>query len=152
MNEDVAGFLIDECLSFELADLAREHGYHALATTRMWKLRKRDDYRVAKYALDHNLILVTNDMYDLEDIYDQFEVHPGVVFITAGRSKLRTLDYQLKMFTLALDEIEDIDPMSQAILVTAKEQKGRGRRSSNVVALTIKCYAHPNQGAPKQNH
>jgi predicted nuclease of predicted toxin-antitoxin system len=109
LNESIAGFLIDECLSHELADLALEHGYHALAASRMWRLRKRDDYRVAKYALDHDLVLVPNDMYDLEGIYEQFEVHPGIVFITAGRPKLRTLPFQRRMFELMLEEIEDSD-------------------------------------------
>lgn len=137
MNENIAGFLIDECLSHELADLARERGYHALATTRMSRLRKRDDYRVATYAVDRDLILVTNDMYDLERIYERFAIHPGIVFITAGRAKLRTRPYQRRMFELVLDEVEESDPVSEAILVTAKEGKGRS------VNLNIRRYPHP---------
>jgi predicted nuclease of predicted toxin-antitoxin system len=105
----------------------------------MWRLRKRDDYRVASYAIDHNLILVTNDMYDFASLYgtEKFAIHPGIVFITAGRSKLRTLPYQLKMFELVLDEIEKSAPVSEAVLVTARE--GRGRN----VSITIKRYPHP---------
>jgi predicted nuclease of predicted toxin-antitoxin system len=71
LNEQIAGFPIDECLSQELANQAQEHGYFALAANRMWRLRKRDDYRVARYALDRDLILVTNDQYDFEGIYEQ---------------------------------------------------------------------------------
>jgi predicted nuclease of predicted toxin-antitoxin system len=135
LNEQITGFLIDECLSQELADLAQEHGYFALAANRMWRLRKRDDYRVARYARD--LILVTNDQYDFERIYEQFEVHPGIVFITAGRSKLRELRYQQAMFEIALDAIEESNPVCEAILMTARD--GKGRR----VGINIKRYAFP---------
>lgn len=83
-------------------------------------------------------MLVTNDRFDFEEIYGQIEVHPGIVFITAGRSKLRELKYQLAMFNLALDSIEESDPVSEAILVTAKE--GRARRQ---VDLSISRYAFP---------
>ena len=137
MNEQIAGFLIDECLSQELADRAQERGYFALAANRMWRLRKRDDYRVARYALDRDLILVTNDQYDFESIYEQFEIHPGIVFITAGRPKLRELRYQQAMFEIALDTIEERDPTCEAILVTARD--GKGRR----VDINIKRYAFP---------
>jgi len=137
LNEQIAGFLIDECLSQELANQAQEHGYFALAASRMWRLRKRDDYRVARYALDRDLILVTNDQYDFEGIYEQFEIHPGIVFITAGRSKLRELRYQQAMFEITLDAIEERDPTCEAILVTARD--GKGRR----VDINIKRYAFP---------
>lgn len=137
MNEQIAGFLIDECLSQELADRAQERGYFALAANRMWRLRKRDDYRVARYALDRDLILVTNDQYDFESIYEQFEIHPGIVFITAGRSKLRELRYQQAMFEITLDAIEERAPTCEAILVTARD--GKGRR----VDINIKRYAFP---------
>jgi hypothetical protein len=111
LNASVAGFLIDECLSAKFADLLRERGYPALATTRTPGLRKRDDYRAARFAP------VTNDMYELANVHAGFEVHPGTVFITAGRTKLRDVPYQQRMFTVALDELEDADPMSVAIRV-----------------------------------
>ena len=137
MNEQIAGFLIDECLSQELADLAQGHGYFALAANRMGRLRRRDDYRVARYALDRDLILVTNDQYDFESIYQQHEVHPGIVFITAGRSKLRELRFQQAMFQMVLDAVEESDPVSEAILMTTRDGKGRH------VDINIKRYPFP---------
>jgi predicted nuclease of predicted toxin-antitoxin system len=137
LNERIAGFLIDECLSSGLADLAIEHDYYALATTRMGRWRGRNDYSVARFAIDRDLVLVTNDRHDFEAIYEQIEVHPGIVFITAGHSKLRELKYQLATFNLVLEAVEDSDPLSEAILVTAKE--GRGRQ----VRLNISRYAFP---------
>ena len=137
MNEDVAGFLVDECLSQELADMAIEVGYHALAANRMWSLRKRNDYRVAKYAIDRNLILVTNDFFDLEGIYENLEIHPGIIFITAASSKLRQLSYQRKMFELALDEVEDEEPIQQAIRVRATQGRGKS------VNMSVERYYLP---------
>ena len=88
MNERIAGFLIDECLSGDLADLAIEHDYYALAATRMGRWRGRNDCSVAKFAIDRDLVLMTNDRHDFETIYEQIEVHPGIVFLAAGHSKL----------------------------------------------------------------
>ena len=69
MNESIAGFLIDECLSGDLADLANKYDYYAIATTRMGRWRGRSDYSVAKFAIDRDFILVTNDRHDFEAIY-----------------------------------------------------------------------------------
>jgi predicted nuclease of predicted toxin-antitoxin system len=137
LNERIAGFFIDECLSDKLADLAMEHGYHALAVSRMRKWRSRSDYRIARFAIDRDLVLVTNDRYDFEAIYGQFAVHPGIVFIAAGRSKLRDLRYQLAMFSLVLQELEDREPVSEAIMAVA--EVGRSRQ----VDLRIARYAFP---------
>jgi predicted nuclease of predicted toxin-antitoxin system len=137
LNESIAGFLIDECLSGDLANLANEYGYYALATNRMGRWRSRTDYAISKYAIDHDLVLVTNDRLDFEAIYEQHEIHPGIVFLTSGHSKLRELKYQIAMFTLALDVLEERDPTSEAILVTARE--GRGKQ----VRLNIQRYAFP---------
>ena len=137
MNARITGFLIDECLSGELADLAVERGYHALAVNRMWRLRKRNDYRIARYALDRDLILVTNDMFDLESIYRQFDIHPGIVFLTAGRPKLRKLQYLMRMFALALDEVEEEYPLSEAIWVSASAG------NEGAVDITIRRIALP---------
>ena len=137
MNGRIAGFFIDECLSDKLADLAIGRGYHALAVSRMRKWRSRSDYRIARFAIDRDLVLVTNDRYDFEAIYGEFAVHPGIVFIATGHSKLRDLKYQLAMFSLVLEELEAFDPVSEAIIATA--DVGRGRR----VDLSIARYAFP---------
>ena len=103
----------------------------------MGRWRGRDDYSVARFAIDRDLVLVTNDRYDFEAIYDQMEIHPGIVFVTAGRPKLRERRYQLAMFNIALDSLDESDPVSEAILVTARA--GRGRQ----VNLSIARYAFP---------
>ena len=84
-----------------------------------------------------DLIVVTNDMYDLEAIYSRLEVHPGIIFLTAGQSKLRKLAYLRKMFDLSIDELEGEYRLSEAILVTAKD----GRNGS--VDISIKQYPLP---------
>lgn len=105
--------------------MAIEAGYVGLAVSRMWSLRKRSDYRVAKHAIDRNYILVTNDFFDLEAIYGRVEIHPGIIFLTSSSSKLRQLAYQRKMFQLALDEVEEEEPIQQAIRVRCTPGRGR---------------------------
>lgn len=102
----------------------------------MWSLRKRNDYRLAKYAVDRNLILVTNDFFDLESVYERIEIHPGIIFITASSSKLRELAFQKKMFALALHEVEGEEPIQQAINVHA-------RKSGRVVHMDVERYYLP---------
>jgi len=117
--------------------MAGERGYHALAANRTWSLRKRSDYRIAKYAIDRDLILVTNDFFDLASVYEQFEFHPGLVFLTAATSKLRDLVYLKSMFAVALDAIEEEEPIQQAIYIRARRGPDRS------VSIDIDRYYLP---------
>lgn len=117
--------------------MATEAGYVGLAVNRMWSLRRRSDYRVAKYAIDKNYILVTNDLFDLEAVYGRIEIHPGIVFLTSASSKLRQLTYQKKMFELALDEVEEEEPIQQAIRIRCMQGRGRS------VMMSIDRYYLP---------
>lgn len=119
MSEQVAGFLIDEDLSYELAEIAVARGYHALAVTRMRGLRGRGDQRIAKYAIDHDLILVTNNLVDFERIYDNRDYHPGLIAICSSDPKLRKLQYQRKMMEKAIDEVESKEPIQELIYLFA---------------------------------
>ena len=120
------GFLIDEDLSPELADLATARGFHALAVTRNIKLRSRGDHIIARYAVDNDLILVTNNRVDFERIYQNRELHPGLVFLTTEHPKLRKLVNQKYMMAKALDEVERKNLLQEALLITARTGKVPG--------------------------
>ena len=89
---------------------------------------------IARYALERDLILVTNNMIDFERIYEEREFHPGLVFITATQNKL--MKYQERMFDLALDAVEEDEPVQEAILITASPKR-------NSVQLTLERYYLP---------
>ena len=137
MTAAVAGLLIDENLSPELADLAISRGFHSIAVARMWRLRGRGDHIIARYALDRELILVTNNLVDFERIYDDREFHPGLIFITAIGPKLMKLPHQLAMFSAGMDEVEEDEPIEEVILVTASPA---GRNSAK---YTVERYELP---------
>jgi predicted nuclease of predicted toxin-antitoxin system len=114
-------FLIDENLTPGLADTARDRGFGALHSN--WaKLTSKKDSPVARYALDHEMILVTNNLVDFEEIYQNVEIHPGIVFITVDNYYLMYKETQVMMFEHALDNVEqEGEPINQAIIITMYE-------------------------------
>jgi predicted nuclease of predicted toxin-antitoxin system len=113
-------FLIDEDLSAKLAKVAKERGFHALATTQLPKLRGKDDGAVVRYATERQMILVTRNRIDHAEIYRLRDCHPGVVFFVSEHPKLNKLKYQLQMMALAISEIVEDEPVQQAITVTIR--------------------------------
>jgi hypothetical protein len=53
------------------------------------------------------------------------ECHPGVVFFVVGHPKLNELKYQKAMMNLALNDIEEQEPVQEALLVTATGKPGQ---------------------------
>lgn len=73
-------FLIDECLSPQLAGVAREQGCMAMHVN--WYNRSGyPDHSHAAFALGEGSILVTNNGADYKPIYKAFDIHPGLVVI-----------------------------------------------------------------------
>jgi predicted nuclease of predicted toxin-antitoxin system len=116
--------LIDEDLSRELAKVAITRGFHALSVRNMHSLRGKDDGAIVRYAIKHNMILVTRNKVDHEAILANIDCHPGVVFFVVGHPKLNELKYQKIMMDLALNDIQDQEPVQEALLVTARGRPG----------------------------
>ncbi len=112
-------FLIDECLSPDLAQIALGRGFHALHVN--WaNLTRKTDRQVSKYALDHDMILVTNNTIDFEKIYKNKEIHPGLIFIEYASNDVMDGECQVHAFEAALDEVEEEEPINEAILVVLR--------------------------------
>jgi predicted nuclease of predicted toxin-antitoxin system len=109
--------LIDENLTPELVKLARSRGFRAVHVNEV-NLRTLDDARVARYALEHDMILVTNNMADFRRLYIRQELHPGLIFLAAKQDEAFTRVNQVALFNHALDEILRDEPIQEAILVT----------------------------------
>lgn len=122
---DNLGFLIDENLTPELASVIAARGFRAHVVSRDKKLRGRSDAVIARYAIDNDLIVVTNNVVDFEKIYVRRECHPGLIFICAESPVLRRKECQLTMMDIALDEIQRDCLCQEAVRVTAR--KGRRR-------------------------
>jgi predicted nuclease of predicted toxin-antitoxin system len=106
-------FLIDECLSIGLVIVAEQLGHEAWHVAHIgragWK-----DWNVARYARDHDLILVTNNASDFRQLYAAQPLHAGlVILIPAVRRAV-----QQQLFRAALDELAAIgEPVNRVLEV-----------------------------------
>jgi predicted nuclease of predicted toxin-antitoxin system len=73
-------FLIDECLTIELAVAARAMGYEAHHVVHLGKRGWRD-WNIRDYAITHDFILVTNNASDFRRLYGSPDLHPGLVIL-----------------------------------------------------------------------
>lgn len=73
-------FLIDECLTPKLVEVANRFGYLAYHVQyRHWK-SKHDD-ALLRFARAEGLTIVTNNWRDFEPMLRREEIHPGAVVI-----------------------------------------------------------------------
>lgn len=73
-------FLIDECLTVELVFEAEQKGYEAYHLVRIGKAGWMD-WNIVPYAVDSDLILVTNNAGDFRQLYLRQPIHPGLIII-----------------------------------------------------------------------
>lgn len=111
-------FLIDECLSPELAQLARTYG-HPDSTHVSWLgMASRKDWTIARRAVDEGFILVTNNTADFIALYEREPLHAGLLCLNAA-PKLMNLDLQKRLFTLALAKLLGAGSDNEALEITA---------------------------------
>lgn len=105
-------FLIDECLSPELAQMARDHGYVESTCVRDRGLEGTKDWQLIEYVVANDFTLVTNNSVDfrgggpgnLGGEHARQPIHAGLVCL---ESALRMgLQRQLDLFRFALDELK----------------------------------------------
>lgn len=95
-------FLIDECLSPELAGVAKERGHGALHVT--WVNRAGySDRSLMPYVLDGEYTLVTNNGADFRALYRSLAVHPGLIVILPSLRKAG----QIAVFERFLDHVAE---------------------------------------------
>ena len=96
------GWLIDECLSPRLADVALNRSVEGAHATRRG-LTARPDPVVARWCVANDFALVTNNARDFRRIYSGLDLHPGLVLLLP---KIVASE-QIKLFALVLDKVED---------------------------------------------
>ena len=92
------GWLIDECLSPALARVA------AARSEQAWKvndrrLDRRPDPIIARWCVDHDCVMVTNNARDFRRIYAGLDLHLGLVLLLPTVERLD----QVTLFEAILD-------------------------------------------------
>lgn len=125
-------FLIDECLSSALVELALEAGC-AEATHVTWLgMSAAKDWAVARRAVDDGFVLVTNNRLDFLKLYGREALHGGLVVLNATYGMMDR-GQQRRLFALAVARLAGPEPYNEMLEVTLALDG----------AVTIRRYAHP---------
>ncbi|WP_095205343.1 DUF5615 family PIN-like protein [Mesorhizobium carmichaelinearum] len=110
-------FLIDECLSPELAKLARERGFTESSHVRWLGLAGAKDHVVTRRAVDDGYILVTHNTTDFRGLYGREEMHVGLVAFNTAPG-LMSLNLQTRLFLLTLSELSGEEAWNEVLEIT----------------------------------
>jgi hypothetical protein len=116
-------FLVDECLSPELAKMAHDRG-HGESSHVVWLGKSGiKDWALIKLALDGDWTLVTKNSFDFRGPaeepgsrgkYSKAAIHAGLVCLNGPPGM--DLQMQRDLFAAALDEIESDDDLINKVL------------------------------------
>lgn len=123
-------FLIDECLSPELAKLAQERGYAAGHVVYLGH-SGRKDWELKKIILDGDWTFVTQNSVDFrgpvdapgtKGEYSKVALHAGLVCINGPKGM--DLDLQMELFEEALAELEsNADLVNPVLEINAEDEE-----------------------------
>lgn len=121
-------FLVDECLSPVLAELAQKRGYPESSHVLYRGKGGIKDWDLMPFVLGQDWTLVTRNSYDFrgppeaagtKGEYKTAEIHAGLVCLNAGDMDL---ELQLELFGYALDALEqDVDLVNQVLEISLSE-------------------------------
>nr|WP_246462371.1 DUF5615 family PIN-like protein [Mesorhizobium sangaii] len=109
--------MIDECLSPDLAKLAREGGYLESSHVRWLGLAGAKDHVVTRRAVDDGYVLVTHNTTDFRGLYGREELHVGLIAFNTAPG-LMSLDLQVRLFLLALSELDGEEAWNEVLEIT----------------------------------
>lgn len=110
-------FLIDECLSPELATVALTRDFHGSTHVTWLGMRSRKDWTIVRRAIEEGFILVTNNTADFTTLYERQEIHAGLICLNVAPNLMR-LDVQKSLFGLALDRLGNVEPVNEVLDIT----------------------------------
>jgi predicted nuclease of predicted toxin-antitoxin system len=138
-------FLVDECLSPKLVEMARQRGHLESSHIAWLGQSGLQDWNLVTFAVDGNWTLVTKNSYDFRGpaaapgtggLYVGVGLHPGLVCLN-GDNMDRQM--QLDLFAAALDDIEaDGDLVNIGLEATLLESG----------EVDIERYSLPEEPAP----
>ena len=124
----VPKFLIDECLSPDLAALARERGFFESSHVTWLGKAGWKDWELKRFILEQDWIFVTRNSTDFRGPSDQpgskgqyadVPIHAGLVCINGPDSM--SAEDETELFGIVLDELGPNEMVNQAIEITLSD-------------------------------
>ena len=110
-------FLIDECLSPELAMDARSRGFPESTHVTWFGLGSSEDWSIVRHAVHEGYVLVTNNAVDFKRLIGREDIHAGLVCLNVA-TNVMSLAVQRRLFALALSHLDDEEPINEALEIT----------------------------------
>ena len=104
-------FLIDECLTIELAREAQSAGFEAHHVAHFGKTSWKD-WAIRDYAIKNDFVLVTNNGGDFRGLYASEELHPGLVILVPNVAQ----EKQILLFRAALKRLAELGDVIKKLL------------------------------------
>ena len=115
-------FLVDECLTTDLVAMARARGHGESMHVTWLGLRSRRDWTIVRRAIAGGYVLVTNNTTDFTALLRREEVHVGLVCLNVAHG-LMSLEVQKRLFALALERLDDSEPINEMLEITLAEDR-----------------------------
>ena len=109
-------FLIDECLSPDLVQIAIDREFDAAPVVHR-RLQGKPDRTIVEYAVSNRHVLVTNDAKDFIPLVGEEAIHCGLVCLNISDG-LASRDTQCRLFEIALNELGENEPVNKIIEIT----------------------------------
>jgi predicted nuclease of predicted toxin-antitoxin system len=126
-------FLIDECLSPDLVQLAIDAGFECMCIRDRGLLGAKDR-ELMKFLLQEDFTLVTTNVTDFLTLFRAEQLHAGLVCLNFSR-RHSNLEAQRELFQIALQSLGQ-DLVNQ-VLEVAKDEEGE---------VTVSTYEHAAPG------
>ena len=124
-------FLIDECLSPELATEARRRGFLESVHVTWLGLGSRQDWVIVRRAVEDGYVLVTNNAADFRPLVGRENIHAGLICLNVAHAVMN-LGAQKRLFGLALDHLGQDEPINEVLEITmTRDMRVRVRRCAS---------------------
>ena len=110
-------FLVDECLSPELAQLARGRGFLESTHVTWLGLASRPDHALTRRAVEGDYVLVTHNTVDFRPLYRRERLHLGFIGFNVAPG-LMSRELQKRLFLFALVLLDGGELVKEALEVT----------------------------------
>ena len=109
-------FLIDECLSPDLAIIARHRHYYESTHVNWLGLTSGRDWVLMARAVEDGYVFVTSNRTDFKALSAREPLHAGLICLNVETGDIDPATFS-HLFEHALDRLDEIEPVSEVVEV-----------------------------------